>query len=89
MSNEEKPAECDCCQFKTEQLVAYGTTRGSPKQPCPDKWLCDLCASTMTGTAHEYPEQYAEGNAYEVMRTICFVGNTVLAAIAASKGPAP
>jgi len=85
--SEEKPDECECCGFKTEAITAYRTNRNFPKGPCPDKWLCNLCASTMAGTAHEYPEQYFEGRAGEVLKTICFVGNTILAAIASAREP--
>jgi hypothetical protein len=83
----EKSEECDSCGFRTEALIAYPVRRNFPKESAP-KWLCDLCASTMAGNAHEYPEQFREGRAGDVMKTICFVGNTILAAIASARDAA-
>lgn len=42
-------------------------------------WLCRLCASTLAGNAYDYPEQY-QGQA-AVLKTICYVGNTILAEV--------
>lgn len=75
----EKPEQCESCQFETDAIKAYRTTRNFPRGPCPDKWLCDLCASTIAGNAHEYPEQFP--GTHDVVRTICFVGNAILAEI--------
>lgn len=78
----EQPEECDSCEFKTGELKAYESMRFDsmesytlPKEERPHKWLCILCASTMTGSALDYPLQYPDAR---VMRTICFVGNAIL-----------
>lgn len=73
----EKPEECCSCGFKTEELEEYGPT--AFQKPARTKWMCLLCASTMAGNAYDYPDQYRE-NA-DVLKTICFVGNTILRAI--------
>lgn len=78
----EKPGCCDSCEFETSELIAYPVRRNFPKESEP-KWLCDLCASTAAGSAHEYPEQY--GESAQVLKTICYVGNAVLAAIASAR----
>lgn len=79
---EEKSDQCDSCQFETTALHRYVGARGfAEKQDAA--WLCTLCWSTMTGTAHAYPEQYRESGV--VLKTICYVGNTILAAIKEKK----
>lgn len=78
----DKPEECECCQFVTTELKPYDAHRNFPKQMDEKKWLCLLCASTLAGNAHEYPEQYA--GEVVTLKTICFVGNTILAAIKAA-----
>lgn len=72
---EDKPEECEFCEFNTADLKAY------PNSPLRDQayshtWLCLLCASTRAGNACEYPRLY-EGETAALM-TICFVGNTIL-----------
>lgn len=75
-----QPEECSCCRYKTEDLMFY---KGSYGMACPEgHWLCFLCANTMTGMADQY-SQY--GYHAEVMKTICFVGNVILAAIREGK----
>ena len=76
----EKPEECQCCNFETTELKAYGAHRNFPKIPDEKKWLCELCAGTETGTYHEYPEQI-DASALKVMKTSCYVGNAILAEI--------
>lgn len=78
----DKPEECNSCGFKLEELRAYASTRYlfSGRSGPSHKWLCGLCAGTMAGNASEYPEQYPE---HQVLATICYVGNAILAAIKA------
>jgi hypothetical protein len=70
-----QPAECCCCGFETEALTDYGYRSDDPK------WCCDLCASTMASRAHEHPDQF-RGQEH-VLKAVCYVGNTILAAIKA------
>src|SRR6185436_17441496 len=76
----EQPEECQSCNFPTKDLTRYDvfplSSRG--KAGVKHKWLCELCASTMAGTACEYPEFYPDVNLYG---TVCFIGNTILKAI--------
>lgn len=74
----EKPEECHSCGFKTEDLTEYDPSAFAKARR--SHWLCLLCASTCTGNAVSYPEQYPEKRTLEV---ICFVGNTILAVIKA------
>lgn len=72
-------AECWSCGWETLDLEAY------PTAPRPydiseenkGKWLCDLCASTLTGSALDYPTHYDA----PTLRTICYVGNAILATL--------
>jgi hypothetical protein len=80
-----KPEECESCNFKTAALVAYRQNRylGSRQDTSEKethKWLCLLCASTMAGTAAEYPEQYGD-HAGDILQAICFVGNMILSSL--------
>jgi hypothetical protein len=79
--NTPKPEECEFCEFETTDLKAYSN---SPFTDNTDthKWLCKLCAATPAGNACEYPRQY-EGE-LNTLKTICYVGNAILKAIAAS-----
>lgn len=77
-----RPEECQFCNFETEALRAYRVYRWlgsgidtSTKET--HKWLCLLCASTMAGSAQEYPEQYGN-HANDFLQAICFVGNVIL-----------
>ena len=80
----EKPEECECCEFKTAELKAYRSDKNFPQERDEKKWLCDLCASTMTGAFHDYPEQHDRDSLY-VMKTVCYVGNAIIAAIKTTK----
>jgi hypothetical protein len=71
--------ECESCGY--EGAVAKYNT-GAPMRE--DHWYCDLCASTMTSRyAHEL--RITQPSNRDVMQTICYVGNAIIAAIARSK----
>lgn len=72
-----KPPECDSCHFETKRLKRYARAPLAVEKG--DKWLCVLCASTLAGNALDYPSNYPDPAA---LRTICYVGNVILAAIA-------
>lgn len=75
------PEECDCCQFKTEELRRYERVRigRAIHEPVAD-WLCEFCSTTMASTAYQYPDQFR--GQLETLKAICFVGNTVIKRIA-------
>ena len=77
-----KRGECDSCDFRTS-LLRY-SNMGPNKY---EKWLCELCAHTMAGTALDFPEQYAHNN--DVLKAICYVGNTILERIDKLVGVSP
>ena len=79
----ENPGECDGCHFGTQALTAY--PRRFPDNG-EQKWLCRLCESTPCGAAVTFPKQYPEAN---VLRTICYVGNVILAALEQTEAPRP
>jgi ribosomal protein L37AE/L43A len=66
---------CHSCGFKTMSLRAYRASELGSRKHNTHMWLCLLCASTLTGNAYEYPDQYDNA---DVLKTICFVGNTIL-----------
>lgn len=80
----EKPDACESCDFVTAEIAKYSMMRFFPAQPNRVKWLCELCASTMAGSAFEYPEQYPDKSG-EILRAICYVGNSIIAEIRATK----
>jgi len=75
----EKPDECEGCYFPTKALKQFDKRDAVGMHEGHKKWLCDLCASTETGTALDYPRQYEGQQA--TMRTICYVGNVILEAL--------
>lgn len=77
----EKPEGCFSCGFETVNLTEYPRRRAIDyAEGCETKWLCELCASTDAGTAVDYPTQFVD---IASLRTICYVGNVILAAIRA------
>lgn len=80
--SEKEPTPCESCGYETPHLKNYPI--GPPARPGSlprdePRWLCDLCARTMTSVAMQHPNQYR--GEVEGMRTICYVGNAILAAI--------
>lgn len=76
--------ECQCCGYETE-LKTYRNQSFDPKihiAEAEEKSLCALCASTLTGTFMDHPAVH--GSETQVMQTICYVGNAILAAIKAA-----
>ncbi len=63
-----KLEDCESCGFEAKLKDCFdGKFR-----------LCSLCAGTLTGNAMAYPAQYEHS---DVMKTICYVGNVLLAEI--------
>ena len=76
-SGKRKPDECESCNYETDALRWYEvmdlTRQGF------GHWYCGLYAGTLTSHSVEYPRAN-EGQA-EMMRTICYVGNAIIAAV--------
>lgn len=78
----EKPKECECCRFETGELKLYSGLWGSldgGRTPI-SAWYCDLCASTQASTADRYTALYSS-DYREILKTICYIGNAVIAAV--------
>lgn len=71
------PEACESCDYPAP-LQIYGGKSISPDERF---WFCDLCAATASANSQIYPEQYREN--HQVLQTICYVGNAILAAIKA------
>ena len=71
---EQKPEACYACGFETSELNDYKTSNMPEEE---SMWLCGLCASTMSGTAYQYPNNFPDRSA-DVIHTICYVGNLIL-----------
>lgn len=72
-----KSEECNCCMFETTELTFYKPQTGGIDQE--GRWLCELCASTMTSHWDDYSFRRRDsGDVIEVMKTICYVGNKIL-----------
>jgi hypothetical protein len=76
-NSREKPEICQACYYETTELKPYGAFAMS-KFPYTHKWLCDLCATTFSGNALEYPDQYENRH---LMFHVCHVGNVLLSEI--------
>lgn len=76
----EKPEVCDSCGYPAKKLTP--TVLESWKNPrCGQKVpMCDLCRKTKTGLCDDYNDQ-CTADTRELLRTICHVGNAILAAI--------
>lgn len=73
-----KPEACQCCDFTTMKLRSFPAAYPRTE----DKWLCDLCASTMTSRCADEPQLYPN---LELMKTICYVGNAIIKAMETNK----
>lgn len=84
-ANRPRPEECDCCGFTTTALRAFNaldTSIGGGGETVKENfWYCELCSSTLTSSFSRFPGRQP-GN-MEVMKTVCLVGNKILAAIEA------
>jgi hypothetical protein len=69
---------CDGCRFWPVALTAYFRV-GAPDQL---DWLCRLCAHTPSWTRATVPHSLA---LRAILRTICYVGNAILADLSTSK----
>lgn len=76
MTQTTKSEACECCDFTTDDLKLFP----SAYPRTTSKWLCDLCASTMTSRCADEPQFYPN---LEMMKTICYVGNAIIKAIGA------
>ena len=83
-----KPEECECCLHETSDLTEY-VNRGSRDVPfgAPEDeqewvWFCDVCAGTVAGNAHMYPDRYPNRH---VLIMIAACTNKVLDAIEAAR----
>lgn len=85
----EKLEKCDCCGYETTALEFYdppGFVGQNSKILWPKgKWLCWLCAATPASTHADYMMLY-DGEHVDTLRTICYVGNVILAAIRGEAG---
>jgi len=68
--------ECDSCEYRTE-VSKYPSSPDSRFEGEP-MTLCDLCARTGAGNAHENPELHPDRS---TLWTICYVGNAILEAL--------
>lgn len=76
--SDDKPEECYACGYETATLKPYKRTLMRNGQE-GEMWFCEICASTPSGNAFEYPAQYPEA---ATLKAIAYVGNMILAALA-------
>lgn len=71
--------QCDCCKFPAKtKKYQKDSSRDNPSPGFMN--ICDLCAHTSAGNTVEYPRDNQD-----VLRTICYVGNAILAEIRKQK----
>jgi hypothetical protein len=74
---DDEAEECDGCRFPGLELEEYEASPvGRRKEP---KRLCELCANTFMGNALEYPEQYDN---HDAMQIVAFCTNLLLKRLA-------
>lgn len=80
----EESKECDCCRFPASHLNRTPFPVKVRMLPGEESvlWCCDLCNGTMTSNRHYYRES---GEDSELMKTICYVGNAIMEALAELK----
>ncbi len=59
---------CDCCGYKAPVADFTADTKRVMV-------LCEICASTPVGIAHEYPRA---GNDSHILKTIAWIGNRIM-----------
>lgn len=64
--------ECQSCGCDVDHVREYENGR-----PMFSDNLCDICASTLIGNAHFFPDQY-DG---KLMKTMAQIGNIIIAEI--------
>lgn len=69
----EEVTQCDACKFEGIPVKAY-TDTGVDNKP-QTLMLCEVCASTLIGTAARYPALYPDLKFY---RTIGWIANKIL-----------
>ena len=60
----EELTECDGCRYRGLPLKTYQRSKISGRGPME---LCELCASTFIGNSLEYPEQYDDKDAMQLV----------------------
>lgn len=71
------PEACESCDYPAPLQIYGGKSIATDER----FWFCDLCAATASANSQIYPEQYREN--HQVLQTICYVGNAILAALRA------
>ena len=70
------PEECESCCYAGSELVWYRPSNSATRVYPDGMWLCSLCANTMAGCALEYGLERSNN---DLIETICYVGNAILA----------
>ncbi len=85
--NDHIPEECECCGTPAGPAIVLKSyeahAEGLPAMKTEKVWYCELCAGTLTSNFSRYPSQQPSG--FEIMRTVCYVGNAIIAALQEKK----
>lgn len=81
-NSDEKPDECQSCEFETEALTFWPNPGYGISKPV---WLCQICSGSEAGHAVMYPTLDSSRANAVVLRQIAYVGNVLLEAIRANK----
>lgn len=87
MTYDHETWECECCGYQTTGL--HLTPSYDPRRP--SSYLCGLCRTTIAGKWHDQGLcHYGDASSYnrygehlDIVRAICYVGNTILDAVKA------
>ncbi len=77
-NSEEKPDECECCGFETEELIAYPFPFMFSDLDTTHQWACAFCNDTRASHANAHPENYRDP---QMLKAICYIGNAIIAEI--------
>jgi hypothetical protein len=77
---------CESCEYPAKILTPYRHRRNYGRSDVTEEsktiLLCELCASTVAGTATQYPDQFP--SEIHTLQTLCFIGNAILDALPVS-----
>lgn len=76
---DQRPTECDGCNFPATDLLECNGMPGGEFET-EKRYYCALCHGTATSVASEFPDLF-ENAIVNILRTINFNGNSIIAAI--------
>ena len=74
MEKEEKPEDCEACNYETQELMSSRCFDREGKEYF--LWFCDLCIHTHAATSKIYPTNHRDVT--DALYAISFIGNKII-----------